>query len=377
MRKAAKRVIIPVLYGLRNLASAAGLIWVLMVGFHAASSAQLLRPVEIIVPFGTGGGADELARFCAPLLEQEDRAPVTVTNVPGSTGNVGMARLLSAPSDGTTLAVLTGDTYASLAYYNAPWNTKDVTPLAILTRQSSALFVAASSPFQSWQDFEAKARKSPRALRVAISGYGSPDYISLEQLDTKGIHLAPLPLDNPEERYQALLSGAADALYEQPGDVRSFTESAKMRPLLMFGVSRESEFKDVPSSAEVGMGSGLPQFRAVVVKAGTDPQIVKALAEAFARIAAMPEFNSFLARQYAAPSSFVAAESAPAFMQSQMDVMRKVVEGMPLHAQYPISDSHQDEPAPPSFKGRSYLGASRIASNSYVLRWLDKAIASV
>ena len=122
-----------------------------------------------------------------------------------------------------------------------------------------------------------------------------------------------------------------------------------MRPLLMFGVSRESEIKDVPASAEVGMGSGLPQFRAVVVKAGADPQVVKALAEAFARIAGTPEFKSFLARQYAAPSSFVAAESALSFMQSQMAVMRKVVEGMPLHAQFPITDNHQDEPAPPSF----------------------------
>ena len=349
MRKTAKRASTPFLSGLRNLAHAAGLIWVLMFGLCGFTSAQSLRPVEIIVPFGTGGGADELARFCAPLLELANRAPVTVVNVPGATGNVGMARLLSAPSDGTTLAVLTGDTYASLAYYNAPWNTKDVTPLGILTRQSSALFVAASSPFRTWQDFAAHARKSPRTLRVAISGYGSPDYIMLEQLSTKGIQLTPLPLDNPEERYQALLDGAADALYEQPGDVRKFMEAAKMRPLLMFGVSREPEFKDVPASAEVGMGNGLPQFRAVVVKAGTDPRIVKALAEAFARIATMPEFKSFLAHQFAAPASFVGADNAQAFMQSQIDEMKKVVVGMPLHAQFPIKDRHQDEPAPPSF----------------------------
>ena len=319
------------------------------VGFSPNSIAQTALPMEIIVPFGAGGGADELARFSARLLEDQLDTRVTVTNVPGATGNLGMARLLAAPNDGRTLAVLTNDTFASLAFYNAPWSPSEVIPLAILTRQSSALLVAANSSFRSWQDFAAQARKAPRTLRVAISGYGSPDYIALEQLSSKGIQLTPLPIDNPQERYQALLEGSADALYEQPGDVRNFIDAGRMRPIMMFSAARSQDFKDVPTSGELGMGTGLIQFRALVVKAGTDPQIVRRLVDSIARIASAPEFKSFLSRQFATADSFVAADGARTFMRRQMDEMKQVVEELPLHARFPLDNKHRDEPVSPSF----------------------------
>lgn len=325
---------------------AAGLAGGLALGLAPSSQAQSAQPMEIIVPFGTGGGADEVARFSAPLLQAEAGVAVKVTNVPGATGNVGIARLLSAPSDGRTLAVLTGDTYASVAFFNAAWSPNDVIPLAILTRQSSGLFVSARSPFASWQDFATQARKAPRTLRVAISGYGSPDYIALEQLSAKGIRLAPVPLDNPQERYQAVLEGLADALYEQLGDVRNFLEAGQMRPLLMFSAARSPEFKDVPASGELGMGNGLAQFRAIVIKAGTDSQIVKTLAEAFGRIASTPEFKTFLSRELAASDSFVPGGNARAFMHGQLDVMKQVVIGLPMHARFPLDDKPVGEPAP-------------------------------
>ena len=313
-----------------------------------AAPAPAPQPIEIIVPFGSGGGADAVARFSAPLLQAESGAPVTVTHVPGATGNVGIARLLSAPGDGRTLAVLTGDTFATVAYSNGRWNTEDLVPLAILTQQDSALFVPAGSPFADWKAFSAQARKAPNTLRVAITGFGSPDYIALKQLAAKGIRLAPVPLDNPQERYQAVLDGVADALYEQPGDVRKFVEDRRMRPLLMFSAARAPEFKDVPTSTELGLGNGLAQFRAVVARAGTDPQVVKGYAEAFARIASTSEFEAFLAREMAAADSFVPGDKAPAFMQGQMEAMKRVVNGLPLHSRYPM-DGRLAEELPSQF----------------------------
>lgn len=86
---------------------AAGLALGLVIG-AAAQSTQPTQPILMIVPFGVGGGADLLARQSAPLLQVEARAPVTVTNVPGATGNEGIAQLLAARSDGRTVAILTG-----------------------------------------------------------------------------------------------------------------------------------------------------------------------------------------------------------------------------------------------------------------------------
>ena len=95
----------------------------------AATAALAAEPMEIIVPFGPGSGADQLARHCAPAFEAALGAPVQVTDLPGSTGIKGLAKLLAAPADGRTVAVLTADTFATLAYANPRFKAADVVPL--------------------------------------------------------------------------------------------------------------------------------------------------------------------------------------------------------------------------------------------------------
>ena len=315
-----------------------------LVGSLAATVALAAEPIEIIVPFGPTSGADTLARYCVPALQAALAVPVQVKNVPGSTGNQGIARLLAAPSDGRTVAVLTGDTYATLAYANPSWKSSDVIPVAIMMRQTSTLFVLASSRFVKWQDLEKEARARPRALRVAISGFGSPDYIALQQLAVKNINLTPVPRLSPQDKYQALIDGEADALYEQLGDVHSFVEAKQLRPILMFSRAQPGATSGgVPTSGELGLGNGLEQFRAFIVKAGTSPQAVAALATAFERIGTSPAFTGFLEKQFAASDSFVAVKGARTFMERDLVQMKQVVDGLPMHAQYLFDDKLPQE----------------------------------
>ena len=320
-----------------------------LMGSLAATVALAAEPIEIIVPFGPTSGADTLARYCAPALQSALAAPIQVKNVLGSTGNQGIAQLLAAPSDGRTVAVLTGDTYATLAYANPPWKSSDVIPVAIMMRQTSSLFVLESSRFAKWQDLENEARARPRALRVAISGFGSPDYIALQQLAVKNINLTPIPRSSPKDKYQALVDGEADALYEQLGDVRSFVEAKQLRPILMFSRAQPGVASGgVPTSGELGLGNGLEQFRAFVVKAGTSPQAVEALATAFEHIGASPEFKVFLQKQFAASDSFVAVKEARTFMERDFAQMKQIVDGLPMHAQY-LFDDEQPQLLPTGF----------------------------
>ena len=315
-----------------------------LVGTLAATVALAAEPIEIIVPFGPTSGADTLARYCVPALQASLAVPVQVKNVPGSTGNQGIARLLAAPNDGRTVAVLTGDTYATLAYANPSWKSSDVIPVAIMMRQTSMLFVLASSRFAKWQDLEKEARARPRALRVAISGFGSPDYIALQQLAVKNINLTPVPRLSPQDKYQALINGEADALYEQLGDVRSFIDAKQLRPILTFSRAQPGAASGgVPTSGELGLGNGLEQFRAFVVKAGTSPQAVAALATAFERIGASTDFKGFLEKQFAASDSFVAVKGARTFMERDLAQMKQVVDGLPMHAQYLFDDKLPQE----------------------------------
>jgi tripartite-type tricarboxylate transporter receptor subunit TctC len=202
---------------------------------------------------------------------------------------------------------------------------KDITPVAVMIKGPSFLFVKQDSPFKTWADFEKEAKANPGKLKVATLGFGSVDDFSLSVIERGGVKVVQVPFAKPSERYVSILGGHADALYEQAGDVAQFLKGNQMRPILLFGDKRMDAFKDVPTSFELGYKVALPQFRAIVVRAGTPPDIVKRLSEALAKVAAMPEYKKFLEEQYGFDDSFVDASHAPAYVQQQLEDMKKAV----------------------------------------------------
>jgi tripartite-type tricarboxylate transporter receptor subunit TctC len=286
------------------------------------------RPIELIVPFGPGGGADQLARLTGKLLEPMIGQGMPIVNVAGGTGATGMAKLTAAPADGYSAAIYIADTHALLTGDSPRWKNEDLTPLAVLIQQPSFILVAKDSPYKTWADFEKAAKAEPGKLKVATVGFGSVDDFTLKHLDAKGgVKVVQVPFSKPSERYVSILGGHADALYEQAGDVAQFLKSGEMRPILMFGEKRMAEFKDVPASGELGYTVSLPQFRSIVVRAGTPAAHVAALSDALAKVAATDEFKTFLKDSYADPDSFLPASKSGDFLKKQFEDMKKANAG--------------------------------------------------
>jgi len=292
-------------------------------GGIAAAADYPERPIEFIVPWGPGGGADQLARLVSKLMEPLVGQGIPVVNVPGGTGATGMAKLMSAPPDGYSMAVYIADTHALLAGKDARWKMEDFIPVAIMIKAPSFIFVAQESRFKTWADFEKEARANPGKLKVATLGFGSVDDFSLKTIESTGIKIVQVPFSKPSERYISILGGHADALYEQAGDVGSFLAGKQMRPILVFCEKRSEQFKDVPSSYELGYKVALPQFRAIVVRAGTPPERVKLLSDSLAKIAQSPEYKKFLEDQFADPASFVGSDRATDYVKQQLEDMKK------------------------------------------------------
>ena len=280
------------------------------------------RPVEIVVPWGPGGGADQLARLTATLLEPMLKTSFPVVNVPGATGATGMAKLLADQADGYAMAVYIADSNALLAGPSPRWSMNDIQPVAVMMQVPSFIFVAQDSRFKTWADFEKEARAKPKTLKVATLGFGSVDDMTLTYLASKGIQVVEVPYAKPSERYVSVIGGHVDALYEQAGDVRQFLDSNQIRPLILFGKERLAAFKDIPASYELGYKIALPQFRSYVVKAGTPADRVKVLADALAKAVATPEYKKFLSDQYADPNSYIDPRGSEAYFKTQLDDMK-------------------------------------------------------
>jgi tripartite-type tricarboxylate transporter receptor subunit TctC len=311
------------------VAAGSALLAAAIAGPAAAQDKFPARPIEMIVPFGPGGGADQLARLTGKLVEPVIGQGVPIVNVPGGTGATGMAKLVAAPADGYSAAIYIADTHALLTGAEPQrWKVEDITPLAVMIQQPSFLLVAKDSPIKSWADLEKAAKDAPGKLKIATVGFGSVDDFTIKHLESKGgVKLVQVPFSKPNERYVSILGGHADVLYEQAGDVAQFIKSGEMRPILMFGDKRMAEFPDVPASGEVGLKVSLPQFRAIVVRSGTPPEHIKAMSDALSKIAATDEFKTFLKDSYADPASFLPADNCVDFLKQQLEDMKKASAG--------------------------------------------------
>lgn len=279
------------------------------------------RPIEFVVPWGPGGGADQLARKIAPALEKTLKVSLPVINVAGATGQTGLNKMLTSPADGYSISVFIADTLAVQLESSAKWKLQEIQPAAVMIQQPSAFFVAETSPLKTWKDVEAEAKKRP--LKVGVTGFGSADDITVIYLANKGLKMQSVPFPKPAERYTAILGGHADLLYEQLGDVKSFLDGKQMRPVLILAGSRFPAFKDVPAVKEVGHDIIINQFRAIVLKAGTDAARIKTISDALAQAAATDDYKAWLKEQYADEKSFIPASGAVEFMKQELDVMRK------------------------------------------------------
>ena len=309
----------------RKFAWLAVVAFVLALGAGAPAQAKYPdHPINFIVPWGPGGGADLLARTAGKIMEKDLGASVPVINVPGATGVVGMTKLLTSPADGYTLAVLIGDTYSLLSGPHPAFEANQVIPLGIMIQQPSGYYVNVNSPWKTWPDLVKTAKE--RTLKVATLGFGSADDITTTFLKNKvGLKFDEIPFAKPGLRYTSILGGNADVLYEQTGDVRSYIDGNKIRPLIFFYPHRLDipRFKDVPIGKEFGYDITLPQFRSIVVKAGTPPDRVKRLADELRKVAQTEEYKSYLDNQYADPNSYVPMAGARKFMDAWLAQAKK------------------------------------------------------
>ena len=285
----------------------------------AAEDPYPSRPIEFVVPWGAGGGADQLARRVGKLIEPELKVGIPVVNVPGATGNTGMTKMLTAAPDGQTMAILIGDTLATIAGGHGRWKLPDVIPLGVMIRQPSGLFVKTDSKYKTFADLLEDAKS--HEVKVAILGFGSADEILVNQINAKGAKLRMVPFSSPGERYSSILGGHADVLVEQAGDIRSFLDGKQMRPLVFFTDVPAPKFPGVPLAKDSGFPIVINQFRAVVVRAGTDPKQVAVLGAALEKAGRSADFAKYLDDELADPNSFIPAKDAGAFLEKELKLI--------------------------------------------------------
>ena len=265
----------------------------------AAQEKYPARPIDVIVTFGPGGGADLMGRKFAQLAEPILGVPLPVANIAGASGNAGLTRLLTDAPDGHSVGTLIALSVSAWAAGIGNHNPDQFAYVAMMQNSPSMLFVRKDSPFKTYKDLVEYANANPGKLRCATSGFGTMDDITLKYLATKGVKIVNVPFGKPAERYASAVGGHTDLIYEEPGDVAQFLKSGDLRPLIVFEDQRHASFPEVDSSKEHGLEiSDLPNFRTIVVAKDTPPDRIAALNAATNKILSSPEWQAFCKDTY-------------------------------------------------------------------------------
>ncbi len=243
------------------------------------------RPLTMIVPFGAGGGSDQLARAMAKAMEEAAGISFQVVNKPGGGGTAAIPDFMLAPADGYTVLEHIDNAVSAYAAGKIRENpAEDWTPICMTQITFSQIYIRSDEDrFNDWEGLVAYAKANPGAVTVANVGQvGSMELVVMEQLQLAlGIDVKQIAFDKPAERYAALIGGHVDLLFEQPGDVRSFIDAGQMIPILTFLPERPAAFADTPTHGEMGADfDALTRFRGFYVKTGVPENVVSFLAHA-------------------------------------------------------------------------------------------------
>jgi tripartite-type tricarboxylate transporter receptor subunit TctC len=256
------------------------------------------------------------------LTEKFLGVALPVSNIPGSSGNSGMANLLAAKADGYTIATYIADTLGTIPAGTARHKITDFEWIVRTQVAQSYLFVKMDSPFKTIQDLLKYAKENPGKVKVAATGFGTVDDITVRYLTSKGYKMTTIPIPQPGERYASTLGGHSEVLYEQAGDIKQYLEANQLRPLIVFSQKRFPAFPNLPCSLELGYEITLPQFRSIVAKKGVPGDRVKILAEAFQKAMETPEWKKFAQDQYLDPESYLGPDKFPAWIASEVETLR-------------------------------------------------------
>ncbi|GMU73382.1 MAG: tripartite tricarboxylate transporter substrate binding protein [Betaproteobacteria bacterium PRO3] len=280
------------------------------------------RPIKLIVADSPGGAPDQLARLAAHAVGDTLGQPIVVENRAGAAGIPGAESVAKSPPDGYTLVVITSAVYAILPNLrrDLPFDvTKDFAPVTRLATASNVLVVNNDLPVANVADLVRYAKSKPGTLNYASAGIGTPGHLAGEMLNLlAGIQVTHIPYKGAAPALLDVIAGNAQYIFTSPLAAGAHMNAGRVRAIATTGTERNPSLPTLPIVADTVPGYEITQSWGVAAPAGTPPDIVKRLNEAFVKAMASPEVKEKVLKTGAVPAgdspaafeAFMAAERA-------------------------------------------------------------------
>ena len=248
-------------------------------------------PIEFIIPFGAGGGADIEGRLLAKEMSKVLGVPVVPINKPGAGGAVTYTYVKNSKPDGQTVAWNSTSILTTTNIGNVPFDYNALDHIGRVEFQPMPFAVKADAPWKALKDFAAACKKSPGTLKVANSSTGSATHLAaIALMNAIGCDAIHLPA-GVKRRNATVLSGEADAMIAPLTATVNLVKAKKIRLLALPTENRSSVMPDVPTAKELGYNAVLDLFRGLSVAKGTALTVKAKLADAMFKAANSKAFT--------------------------------------------------------------------------------------
>ena len=249
---------------MRHRGLVSGLAVVVLVGGLAAPARaawEPTKPIEFVVPAGTGGGADQMARLVAGIVDKHKLSPkpMIVINKAGGAGAEGFLDVKGKKGDPHTIIITLSNLFTTPLHTGVPFSWKDLTPVARLALDQFILWVNAETPYMTAKDYIAAVREragKPSQMKMGGTGSAQEDQIITIQMEQAlaGTKFTYVPFKGGGEVCVSLVGKHVDSTVNNPIECVSHWKAKppRVRPLAVFDTERipVAEWKDIPTVKE-------------------------------------------------------------------------------------------------------------------------------
>jgi len=213
------------------------------------------RPVEFIVPAGTGGGADVMARFISPLISKYNLAPkpFIVINKSGGAGGEGFLYVKGKSKDPHTIIITLDNLFTTPMSTGLPFSWRDMTPVARLALDYFVLWVNEEAPYKTAKDYLDAVKKEPGKFNMGGTGTAQEDQIITVQIEQAfGVKFAYVPFKGGGEVAVQLVGKHVNSTVNNPAEAVSHWKAKRLKALATIDHERINLplWKEIPTLKE-------------------------------------------------------------------------------------------------------------------------------
>jgi putative tricarboxylic transport membrane protein len=276
-------------------------------GVAPAQAWEPTRTVEFIVPAGTGGGADQMARVIQGIIAKHNlmRQTMVVVNKAGGAGGEGFLDVKASKGNPHKLVITLSNLFTTPLATGIPFTWKDTTPVAMMALDEFVLWVNAETPYKTTQEYIAAIKAAP-AGKFKMGGTGSKqeDQIITAAIErATGVKMTYVPYKGGGEVAVQLVGKHVDSTVNNPIEAVAQWRAGSLRPLCVFDSQRlpvkdkiagDMAWSDIPTCKSQGLDIEYLMLRGIFMPPGVSTEVVFYYAELFRKVRATPEWAQLM-----------------------------------------------------------------------------------